>query len=468
MNDPNRNDKEHDQRVKSQQQSPASADRASSREERSASARNVEEQQPVMRSVAISPQTRTLHFEPALRRAAPSEISHLQPLRGVAAGPQFLDKAELKQQDRPRLSRKSKSLDSLVKVWSVDHASLTGRPDNFPLLRTSRVVHNHAANAISGRISNCLQSRSIRSKFSKGGEGNAAKCRNTDFCKFTISLYAAEDGGVLVEVHRLCGDCISFMKDCRAILNAAEGKTEPHPHDAKPLYLRLPVSEMKFLKMATLPPVSREEEVDCVNLTTNLLSSCRSDANMLGMESLVVQTDPLKSLKSTAVMASRMILCPNDPQNSSFNAHNYVMSLLIYGEEDSPSTILEGSPLASIEDHAAKLRNLAASALSNALALLASEGLLSAAVAPHREWYSNVLVPGLLRNLSSAARHPHDACHASRCLSALAECSPELARAMKEGGGEEAVESAEEVGAREFAMLARDAGNYRNILSCCV
>lgn len=160
-----------------------------------------------------------------------------------------------------------------------------------------------------------------------------------------------------------------------------------------------------------------------------------------------------------------MILCPDDPGNKPFNVHNYVMSLLIYGEDDAP----EDPVLSSLEDHSSKLRNLAMSAFSNALALFAAEDLLPTTVAPHREWYSDVLIPKLLQDLSSSARHPFDACYASRCLSTLAKSSKEFAEAMKDAGGHEAVMSAQEVGAREFAMLARDAGSYHNVLmSCCV
>mmetsp|Transcript_21754 Transcript_21754/g.39235 ORF Transcript_21754/g.39235 Transcript_21754/m.39235 type:complete len:465 (-) Transcript_21754:216-1610(-) len=464
MSDPNRNTKkEHDKLQRYHQQSPAAA-RSSSTGERSAPAR-IAEQQPVMRSVAISPashQQRTLHSEPVLRRVNPGGLAQLRPLRGVSQQSELVSvKAPPKHQ---LLQHRSKSESSLVRKWHVEHASLPSRPDDFPPLRTTRVVFSAPADVISNRISDCLQSRSIKTKFSKT-DGNVAKCRNTDFCKFTIRLYAGDEGGVLVEVQRLYGDCVSFMKDCRAVFNASEGKTEEsHPSDDKPMYLRLPVSEMAFLRTASLPPVSQEEEADCVNVTADLLSSHQSDTNMLGMESLVIQTDPLKTLKSTAIMASRMILCPDDPRNISFNMHNYVMSLLIYGHEDYPSAPEDSA----LEDHSTKTRNLAMSALSNALSLFASEKLLLTTISSNHEWYTSVLIPKLLQDLSTAAHHPHDACYASRCLSTLAESSVEFACTMKEAGGHDAVRNAEEVGVREFALLARDAGSCHQIMRCCV
>lgn len=462
MSDSNQNTKEHDFQFKrSQQQSPAGVRSSSTATRARPAPTRIAEQQPIMRSVAISavsPQQRRIHFEPALRRVDPGEHALLR-MRGENAAELFTSKAPTKHH---LLHSRSKSDSSLVRKWHVDHASLTDRPGGLPQLRTTRVVFATPAHVISNRIADCLQSRSIKTRFSKTDE-NVAKCRNTGFCKFTIRLHS-EGEGVVVEVQRLCGDCVSFMKDCRALLNAAEGKIgESHASDQKPLYLRLPVSGMAFFKTASVPPTSQEEEVESVNITADLLSSQQSDTNMLGMQSLVIQTDPLKTLKSTAILTSRLVLCPNDPGNQSFNMHNYVMSLLIYGNEDSPS-FPEDSAL---EDHYTNLRILALSALSNALTLFASENLLMTTISSNYEWYTSVLIVRLLQYLSTAAHHPLEACYASRCLSTLAQSSAEFAVKMKEAGGHDAATYAEEVGVREFALLARDAGSCHKTLRCC-
>jgi hypothetical protein len=423
-----------------------------------------------MRSIAINPltqQRRTLHFEPPLRRvdpggygSAPGGPAQLKGLRATSQS-EFVKTSLPK---REQLHKRSKSESNVARKWHVEHSTLPSRPDDFPPLRTSRVIRGTPANVISNRVSDCLQDRSIRTKYSKT-QDNVAKCRNTDFCKFTIRLYSSEEGGVLVEVQRLCGDAMSFMKDCRALLNAAEGREgDDSSREETPIYLRLPVSQMEFVKKVSLPDISMEEQADTVNVTADLLSSHQSDSNMLGMESLVIQTDPLKTMKSTAILASRRILCPKDPGNTSFNMHNYVMSLLIY--DDAPSSNAEDTT--AFEDHPMKLRNLAMSALCNALTLFSSESLLLTAIDSNREWYNSVLIPKLLQDLSTAENHPHDACYASRCLSTLGGASAEFAIKMKECGGHEAMENAERVGAREFAMLAKDAGSCHNMLKCCV
>lgn len=462
------------------EQSPGGAAAArSSMRELSAPAR-FEEQQPTMRFATISSpaqQNRTIHFEPPLRRVDPGGLSGLRPLRG--RGQPELVKTSAPKTSTPslRIHGRSKSESALAREWSVDSAALPCRPTDFPPARTSttRTILGAKADEVSKRLSECLQFRSIKTSFSKSEE-NLARCRNVSYCKFTIRLYAGEDGGVVVEIQRLCGDGISFMRDCRALLNAAEGKlirdAAANSRDEKPLHLRLPVSDMSFLKTVSLPPTTREDEVETLNSTADLLSSHRSDSNALGMESLVIQTDPLKTMKSTAVLASRRILCPDEPGNDQFNMHNYVMSLLIYGneEESVPDADVpeEEDNHAAVEDHTARMRNLAASSVHNALSLLSKEKLLASVVKSDREWYATVLMPRFVRDLGAAAARPHDACYASRCLSILAESLTDFALKIKDVGGHTALEKAEGVGMREFAMLARDARSCHKVLSCCV
>jgi len=442
-----------------------------------------------VRSVATNPPTqnhRTRLVETPLRRVDPSTPSALGGFRVreglLQQGESHHDLLFQKSPPLPKqhLQRKSFSESSIVQRWNVDHAALPRRPDDFPpLTHTNRVVRDENANVISNRISDRLRSRSIKTRFSKS-RNNVAKCRNIDFCKFTVRLYAADGGGVLVEVQRLCGDAVSFMRDCRAILNAAEGKTlggekGSDELDETPMFLRLPVSQMSFLKDADarLPEVTDEEQADIVNVTADLLKSRQSDTNMLGMESLVIQTDPEKTLKSMAVLASHRIICPDHDANHDFNVHNYVMSLLIYdddcaapsSEDSSAGSSAIHDDVSSFEDHPSRLRNLAMSALSNALGVLCNERLLEAAIGRHREWYMSVLLPRLIRDLSAADLRPHDACYASRCLSTLAGSCDDFAARLKAIGGCDAVRNAESVGVREFALLEEDAGRLYRVLN---
>lgn len=280
---------------------------------------------------------------------------------------------------------------------------------------------------------------------------------------------------MLVEVQRLSGDAVSFARDCRALLNAAEGKSDDETlEEVQPLFLRLPVSEMKFAKSASLPPPTKSEEAESVDACAGLLSSRASDANVLGMEGLAILTDSQKTMRSTAVLASQRILDSDHGGNENFNLHNCVMSPVVYGpsddlpSDDEDACETTSALAAALEEHSSKLRNLALSSLSNALALLSDEGSLDSTLAPHREWYASVLVPKLVAELRAASGRPHDACHAARCLASLVRACPAFARRAGEAGGLDALASAEDVGRREYASLARDAENCRGALSCCV
>jgi len=425
-----------------------------------AASANYAEQQPVTRFVAVEPHPsrRVLHFEPPLKQSDPGGSTPLRPsLLRVTSDP------ARKVAPRPVLTKTAASESSLALKWHVDHASLPFRTDDLPPVRSGRLIRGTRAGVVAERIAGCLQSRSIKAKFSKT-QHNVAKCRNTDFCKFTIRLYRGDDGnGVMVEIQRICGDGVSFVRDSSAILDAAEGKADERDDEA-PLYIRLPVSNMPCIKNALLPELTPEDDEAFCNITADLLASPRSDSNMLGIENLACQTDPHKTVKSTALIASRRVLCPDDPRNEKFNVHNYVMSLCLYGTEDGESSPFEDTAL---EDHNMKLRNLALLTLSNALALLSSEGRLLSSISPNLEWYASVLVPKLVDALGLAVDRPHDACYASRCLGALGRAHGDLAGQMKDAGLQCALERAEEVGQSQFEMLSRDVGNARRVLKPC-
>jgi hypothetical protein len=413
---------------------------------------------PPFRSIAISHAPhRMIHFETPLKRESPGRI---QPLSEFGRAPSDQSAEISLKEHLYGFGKADVSLPwcapSTDRRWYVDQSVLPSRPNDYPLERTSRVIKGTDADVVSSRLSRCLQSRSIETKFSES-EVNVAECRNTNFVRFYIRLYSAEEGsGVLVEMQRLCGDCVSFMNDCRALLDASEGNDGKMPGRSasdSSLYLSMPVSEMSFFKTAnlSLPPV---DEAEPVNMTGRLLSSNQSDSNLLGMESLVSITDVTKTAKGTAILSAKRVLCPEHEANRDFNMHNYVMSLIIYGNDTEGNTFYEGTAL---QDHAMKLRNLAICSVANSLSLMASEGHLFDALDECREWYRDVLVPKLVQDLTTAKEHPHDACYASRCLSSLAMTCDHLVDKIKIVGGLYALKNAQEVGHNEFALLEQDA-----------
>lgn len=400
-----------------------------------------------LRSV-IPPYRRSLHDETALKKVAPPNSKGQ--LQAYSREPQY-HHSKIVQKEHKQFPPPSKS-----RQWQVND-SLQPRPMDIPLdNRSSRLIHGVTASVVANRIANCLQARSIMAKFST--TETLAKCRNTRFVNFHIWLFR-ESEGILVEVQLMCGDCMYFMRDCRAILNAADGQAYTI-EDEKPLFLSLPISQMAFAK--NLPPLMVEDESESVNIAVNLISSKWSDSNMLGMESIVSLTNTSKTCKSTAVIASKRVLCPNDEGDKSFDLHNHIMSLIIYGNDSEDSSFFEGT---SLQDYHTRLRNLALRSVANALALLNDEKSLLSSIC--QNWYADVLIPKLIHHLSKAGNHPHDACYASRCLSTLAVTSRDFVNKIVDTDGEIALKNAREVGNTEFALLAQDAEICHNAILRC-
>jgi len=129
-----------------------------------------------------------------------------------------------KQSDfKPAIRQQEKEMTSEGN-WLVGDDSLGRVPIDYPLERTSRIIAEPAS-VIANRISNCLCLRSIEADFDN--KRAIAKCNTLDHVCFRVRLFAPrkeEDGpGTIVEIQKRRGDTISFLRDCRAILNAAEG-----------------------------------------------------------------------------------------------------------------------------------------------------------------------------------------------------------------------------------------------------
>lgn len=437
----------------------------------------------------------------------------MAPLKSAASVPTSTAKQAPQLVDtKPMLTKKSLSDPGIgankKSKWNVNHSELKARASPTPTSPcalpppqkcTSRLVQYTSADIIAGRIATTLQARSIKAKYCK----TAAKCRTLDFVKFYVRLYVVpgddNEGGVLVELQRVSGDYMSFMYDCRAILDAAEGKEvtmDGTDYNNKSMYLRLPVSQMSFAcnDDTTLDHDLKtdQDEEDIINITSELLSSPQSDSNMLGMESLVSLVDVNLTTKSTAILAAKRLVCTShESGNGPFSLHNYVMSLIIYEddhaddddddesslEEDAANLSMNVSLNRSIAEHTRRLRTHALMALSNAFDLLNSEKILCDSISVSRQWYVSVLIPSLIGYVHSASTKPYDAALAARCLNTLAVCSKMFAATMRNsescknagsgGGCLSALERAGKIGRDEFEMLLRDVERCQSTLLGC-
>jgi len=359
---------------------------------------------------------------------------------------------------------KNVSVSKKTQKWEVDETKVKHPPTDFPMARTSHLFPGAKANVIAKRIAACLQKRSIKAEFSKSEP--LAKCSNLNFVQFHVRLFG-DKGGTVVEVHRICGDCnyMSFMHDYCAILNACGGEELTSATSMQPTIKQM---------MTRIPPLENLEPLSsCMDaaagslrLVANLLSLSkdRIDANMIGMEKLAFLSNATKTFKATSLLCAKMILRSEEDFN--LDIHTRLMSIIVYGCETDANP--SGGDETTLRDFDERLRNLALCSTSNALGLLIEDGCLYEIIKSNQDWFLEVLIPRLVEDVAMAHDRPHNACYASRCLSCLASSSRVFALKTKEEGVLLALESAEQVGKDEFALLALDAHRCRNKILECV
>lgn len=298
--------------------------------------------------------------------------------------------------------------------WLVRNEALTHVPDHFLLEKTSRFISGTNASTVSARISECLCSRSIEVVYHDTKA--KAKCRNSDYVKFQIRLYSGRGEykhGVIVEVQRRSGSCLSFMKDCHAILNAAEGDYG----DDSLLPKLTPVQDLKCLQNAHVP-----QETESFKKALELLMEDRLDANVLGMDYLSSLTDSTKSSEDVVVEVAKNILNGASLKVLEKIVHSIHYNYNAVEEDDLPS-----------EAHFyQKLRNHAMNVLLNLIRISSElDSGLFLKIKNHPSLMDDFLNI-LINDLKDAQQRPHDAFAAAKSLALILEISSVHDKVRKE------------------------------------
>jgi hypothetical protein len=116
--------------------------------------------------------------------------------------------------------------------------------------------------------------------------------------KISIQMFQ-KDGAVLVEIDRVNGDVISFHHTAKILLQAA--KNIPSS----------PTKSMEEIKVVTPPAIQGRSQIfaHAMEKAQSLLRKDRTDAVILGMESLDFLTDGESSSREITIGASKAILC---------------------------------------------------------------------------------------------------------------------------------------------------------------
>lgn len=399
---------------------------------------------PMLRSVAIfdSPAGK---LSP-LGKSFPLELKRPKSLFSKKSDPYRKD--QLRHQNV--ISARPKPSLSVSKTsWKIPSNTLECVPDRFILARTHRFIGDTLASQVSARISACLCSRSIQVTYDD--ETPKAKCKNMDFVTFCIRLYSGRgeyNHGIIVEIQRRSGDSLSFQKDCRAILDAAEGEEEEYTEFS---CLTTPVSKMDFLKNVEVPQFSAEKEAkEAFDIASRLIGQDSPDRNLLGLQSLRVLTDPSKSSAEVSLSVAKSIF---GQENSIIL--NYIASLARCGMDSSDS------------DNVLKeeICNAALSTLSNALEAAATHDCLCG-IMKGLPSFVDTFVPLLIGNLKIAKGNPHSAVYAVKALNTIVNASNDARMKAQEIGAIILLEEVINFGLGNHSSLARESQRCVSDLTC--
>ena len=315
-----------------------------------------------------------------------------------------------------------------VDVGSIDYSSLPEVPSFYPIERTSAVVDCCNPHEIATRIICCLQKLSIIAPFNSEDASFFAEA--VDHTKFYIRLYKSNNKSILVEFQRLDGNSFDFVEYARVILAAARGETV----DGR---IMVKSSSLNFIPAPCHANKCHQPDDVCAEYMMHieeLLQNYRSDAVILGVESILLLTDQERSQVSLCA-AEAVLHGKGHPVVKNF-IHKCIL-------DSCQSDILHNTALA---------------ALGNSLqtALDAECSVLSTLVQSDEWMEQSGLVDALLYELSQAHDRSHDAYHAARCLNALLDSSPDMKKTLEERGLPRIMKDAQAVGRKSHSLLVHE------------
>mmetsp|Transcript_26793 Transcript_26793/g.45682 ORF Transcript_26793/g.45682 Transcript_26793/m.45682 type:complete len:410 (+) Transcript_26793:119-1348(+) len=329
-----------------------------------------------------------------------------------------------------------------------DYHSLPEVPMFYPIERTSTVVNCYDPRVSANRILSCLQMLSITAKFSVNEE-YALFAETLDHTKFCIRMYK-DRKGILVELQRIDGDSFNFIKDAHILLAYARGEKMDETKVAtrrRSSLTYIPASVMA----CHAEKCPYEDTTDQYMMhVEELIKKDRSDAILLGIESLLLLTDQERSAVSVA--AADAVL--------NGNGHLAIKDFILKCIHCPRLTL---SPKDDGFQYAFRqceiMHNTALEILGNSLQTAADAecpSLLNSLIQSDEWMGESGILDVLFYDLSNAADRSHDAYHAARCLNTLLDSSSEMKSSLIERGLPNVMKESMNVGQRRHSLLARE------------
>eukprot|EP00339_Tiarina_fusa_P004914 CAMPEP_0117049212 /NCGR_PEP_ID=MMETSP0472-20121206/33998_1 /TAXON_ID=693140 ORGANISM="Tiarina fusus, Strain LIS" /NCGR_SAMPLE_ID=MMETSP0472 /ASSEMBLY_ACC=CAM_ASM_000603 /LENGTH=486 /DNA_ID=CAMNT_0004762567 /DNA_START=145 /DNA_END=1605 /DNA_ORIENTATION=+ len=375
-------------------------------------------------------------------------------------------------------------------------AKLRPVPAFYPLERSSRFVEDNLVDVVS-RVSEANRVLSVHAVYCN--ETATASLLTAENVEMHLSLWKAggnkQPEGIAVELQRRRGDSIAFHRYSKYILDAAVGDFSTEEHLATHGEDLDIVYSKRVHRLLTLEEKEAatewENAVIAIEIAHGLLMKDRMDARQLGLESLCLLTDPNKTGKTTALIASQVVLLGTaqsdgsgqDDDNLMFDEAPFqeirqtILSLIQLrriGDADDFE-----APHSVDEEHITVLHNLALAVLANALDVIENEEKLEqnpeVTAAASRDRTSSAseicesfladadevagnreIIKTLISELGKAGDKPHNACLSAKCIGSLCRASEKARRKAKELGAKTVVQTALDVGTRTHLKLEKE------------
>jgi len=370
-------------------------------------------------------------------------------------------------------------------------------PAFYPLERSTRLVEDPLEDVVA-RVSEANRVLSIHAVYCD--DTATASLLTAEHVEMQLSLWKTggpnQPEGIAVELQRRKGDSIAFHRYSRHILDAAVGDFDSNQHlesygeDYDLIYSKK-VQRMLSLETLKEDESQLENAIIAIEIAHGLLMKDRMDARQLGLESLCLLTDPNKTGRGTALIASRVVLL-----GSSHDPDAEQDDDVLYDEgpfQEIRQTILSLVQLRRIgesdgfdedandedDEHMVILHNLALAVLANALDVIENEdrlddtpesvkpaardrlGSASSVCESFLEEAEEIsgdkeILKTLISELGKAGDKPHNACLSAKCIGSLCRASDKARRRAKELGAKTVVQTALEVGTRTHLRLERE------------
>ena len=397
-------------------------------------------------------------------------------------------------------------------------------PAFYPLEKSSRLVEDDTPSNVAARLADCLRRLSIQAVY----ENDTAQLHSSDHVSLHLSLWrtppTSPQTGIVVELQRRSGDSIAFHRYARSILDAAMGLLDEQEqqgdtksarstsnstthtttrNDTEPLGSHPPQYSKKvqrLLRSVSTNSADQEHEtaLQAIEIAHGLLMKDRMDAQVLGLESLCLLTDPQKAGTLTSVLTAHVVLLgstqnvhdENPSLPSSVAAKNTtaavdegpfvdiresILNLVQFsrigqpdGDDDDDDSVATDPP-ADDEQHLKLLHHLALAVLANALDVLESPTTTNTntttpttTTTPRQrtrsadivaDQFVGTLLPTLVKELGQASTFPHAATLSAKCLGSLVRASSKARRRVQELGTKKVVQTALDVGTATHLRL---------------